>query len=62
MAGVLSDFTARITVWAAANNPFFEGPNANLLSLIPFTALVVLLLLVAREVVMAPGREREIGH
>jgi len=57
MAGVLSDFTGRITAWAAANNPFFEGPNANLLSLIPFGGLVVLLLLVSRELVMAPRRE-----
>ncbi len=55
MAGVLSDFTGRITTWAAANNPFYEGPNANLLSLVPFAGLVVLLLLVSREVLMAPG-------
>ncbi len=57
MAGVPSDLTARITAWAAAYNPFFEGPNANRLSLIPVTGLVVLLLLVAREVVMAPRRD-----
>jgi uncharacterized oligopeptide transporter (OPT) family protein len=61
MAGVLSDFTGRITNWAAANNPFFEGPNANLLSLLPFAGLVVLLLLVSREVLMAPKGSREIG-
>ncbi len=59
MAGVLSDFTGRITTWAAANNPFFEGPNANLLSLVPFAALVVLLLLVSREVLLAPRRDSE---
>jgi len=59
MAGVLSDFTGRITRWAAANNPFFEGPNANLLSLIPFAALAVLLLLVSREVLLAPRRDSE---
>ena len=60
MAGVLSDFTGRITHWAAANNPFFEGPNANLLSLIPFAGLVGLLLLVSREVLMAPKGSHEI--
>ena len=49
-----ADFTERITAWSTANNPFFEGPSANLLSLIPFAVLVVLLLLVGREVVMAP--------
>ena len=59
MAGVLADFTERITTWSAANNPFFEGPNADLLSLIPFAALVVLLLLVSREVLMAPRRDSE---
>jgi uncharacterized oligopeptide transporter (OPT) family protein len=57
MAGVLSDFTGRITTWAAANNPFYEGPNANLLSLVPFAGLVVLLLLVSREVIMTPRHE-----
>jgi hypothetical protein len=58
MAGVLSDFTGRITTWAAANNPFYEGPNANLLSLVPFAGLVVLLLLVSREIFMAPRGDR----
>jgi putative OPT family oligopeptide transporter len=56
MAGVLSDFTARVTAWSAANNPFFEGPFSNLLSLVPFAGLIVLLYLVSREVVMAPKR------
>ena len=36
MAGVLTDFTRRITDWSTAHNPFFGGPHADLLSLIPF--------------------------
>jgi putative OPT family oligopeptide transporter len=54
MAGILGDLTQRLTEWSAAHNPFFEGPNANLLSLLPFTGLVVLLYLVGREVLFAP--------
>ena len=39
---------------ARANNPFFAGPRADLLSMIPFALLVVLLYLVAREAVLRP--------
>ncbi|MDP2136620.1 MAG: oligopeptide transporter, OPT family [Candidatus Didemnitutus sp.] len=49
LAGALSDFDAAITNWSLANNPFFEGPNANLLALIPFGAICGLLYFVARE-------------
>jgi putative OPT family oligopeptide transporter len=48
-AGVTSDFDAAVTKWSAANNPFFGGANADLLSLLPFAALGVFLYLVARE-------------
>jgi putative OPT family oligopeptide transporter len=54
MAGIMGDFTQRLTEWSAANNPFFAGPSADLLSLLPFTGLIVLLYLVGREVVFAP--------
>jgi hypothetical protein len=36
MAGVMGDFTERITIWSTLNNPFFAGPRADLLSMIPF--------------------------
>ena len=49
MAGITADFTERITTWSTLNNPFFEGPRADLLSMIPFALLVVLLYLVGRE-------------
>ncbi len=54
MAGIMGDFTQRLTEWSAANNPFFEGPRADLLSLIPFAALIGLLYLVGREALFTP--------
>jgi putative OPT family oligopeptide transporter len=42
--------------WATHNNPFFEGPNSNLLGLIPLLVLTVILYLVGREVLLAPRR------
>jgi uncharacterized oligopeptide transporter (OPT) family protein len=57
MAGVLSDVTSRLTDWSSANNPFFGGAYADLLSLVPFAALVLFLGLVAHERVMAKRPE-----
>jgi uncharacterized oligopeptide transporter (OPT) family protein len=53
MAGVTADFTDRLTRWSTTNNPFFAGPNADLLAMIPFALLTVFLYLVAREAVLA---------
>ncbi|HEX4859432.1 MAG TPA: oligopeptide transporter, OPT family [Usitatibacteraceae bacterium] len=49
MAGVLTDFDRAIGEWAASSNPFFEGPHADLLSLIPYAILIVLLLRAGRK-------------
>jgi putative OPT family oligopeptide transporter len=54
MAGLLGDFTQRFTEWSGANNPFFEGPYANALALLPFAGLIALLYLVGREKLFAP--------
>ena len=54
MAGVTADFNDRITKWSTAANPLFEGPNADVLSLIPFALLILLLYFVARELILAP--------
>ncbi len=54
MAGMMGDFTERITTWSTRNNPFFAGPRADLLSMIPFVLLVGLLFLVGREAVLRP--------
>jgi putative OPT family oligopeptide transporter len=48
-AGVLTDFDTMMTKWAEAANPFFAGASSDLLSLIPYAALMVLLYWVARE-------------
>jgi len=42
--------------WAKVNNPFFDGPSADLLALIPLAALTVLLYAVGREWWLAPPR------
>ena len=56
LAGVLGDFDAAVTKWSVANNPFFDGPNADLLSLIPFAAILVYLYLVARKDAPVPQK------
>jgi putative OPT family oligopeptide transporter len=48
-AGVLTDFDSTMAAWAEASNPFFAGPNANLLTLIPYGLIIALLYWVARE-------------
>ena len=57
MAGVpqMEGFNASIGEWAKGN-PFAEGPMADLLSLIPFAAIVLMLYLTGREKVLAPKR------
>lgn len=48
-AGVLTDFDKAANDWSMANNPFFEGGNADLLSLLPYLLLIVLLYWTGRE-------------
>jgi hypothetical protein len=52
MQGVLTRTTQGIEHWSKANNPFYEGPAANMLSLIPFILLAFLLYAVGREWVL----------
>ncbi|HYL99576.1 MAG TPA: OPT/YSL family transporter, partial [Blastocatellia bacterium] len=52
MAGVLTNTNQKITDWAIAKNPFFNGPNSDLLSLIPFAVLVILLYLTGRGAIL----------
>ena len=47
---------AALFAWSSAHNPFFNGPNADLLSLLPFAGLVVVLYLVGREKMLLPKR------
>jgi hypothetical protein len=55
MAGQLSDVDASLTRWAQAHNPFFAGPSADLLAMLPFLALTVILWLVGREKLLSGG-------
>jgi putative OPT family oligopeptide transporter len=48
LAGVLDEFDAAVAKWSAANNPFFDGPWADALSLAPYAVICVFLFLVAR--------------
>jgi putative OPT family oligopeptide transporter len=48
-AGVLTDFDSTMAKWAEASNPLFAGASADVLSLIPYAAIVALLYWVARE-------------
>ncbi len=43
--------------WATHHNPFFEGPNSDMLGMIPFLLLTILLYLVGRELVLKPRAE-----
>jgi hypothetical protein len=58
MQGVLTNKSARIEAWATANNPFFHGPYADVLALIPFAILTGLLLLVGYGKVLASRPSR----
>jgi uncharacterized oligopeptide transporter (OPT) family protein len=53
LAGVLGDLDAALQRWSTANNPFYSGPWADVLPLLPFAALALLLWLVGRGSLMA---------
>ena len=52
MVGVLDKQDAALTEWATKSNPFFNGPNSDLLSCLPFAALCALLFLAARGIIL----------
>ena len=56
LAGVLDRFDARLEEISKAVNPFYNGPHADALSMLPFLAMVLLLFLVAREHVLSARR------
>ena len=49
----LVNFNKSIEHWATESNPLFGGPNADLLSMIPFLILMLLLYLVGREMILS---------
>ncbi|MFZ6773675.1 OPT family oligopeptide transporter [Undibacterium sp. SXout7W] len=48
-AGILTDFDKKIGSWATLNNPFFEGANADGLSLLPYAIIIALLYWIGKE-------------
>lgn len=48
-AAIFTNFDHAVSAWMTAHNPFFEGPWADLLALIPFTGICLLLLFTARR-------------
>jgi uncharacterized oligopeptide transporter (OPT) family protein len=54
MAGLLEPVDRALTAWSSAHNPFFAGPRADVLALLPFTAIVALLLATGLQRVLAP--------
>jgi putative OPT family oligopeptide transporter len=57
-AGLWKERSDLIEGWSRGHNPFFNGPWADLLSMIPFVVLMVILYLVGREKLLAPKRTR----
>ncbi len=47
--GGLGSVDAKISNWAEASNPFYAGPNADWLALLPFVALVAYLYIVGKR-------------
>ena len=54
---MLASADTKLGEWAA-KNPFSEGPNSDLLALLPFLILIVILYLAGREVILATARKR----
>lgn len=48
-SGIMTNFDQYLTDWATKNNPFFEGANADLLTMLPYAVIVLLLYWVGRE-------------
>jgi hypothetical protein len=56
-AGVWKERSDLVEHWSRTNNPFFNGPWADVLSMVPFAILMIILYLVGREVILAPRRK-----
>ena len=56
LAGALEKTDNALLHWAETVNPFYGGPHADQLSVLPFAVLTVLLLLVGREKLLGGGR------
>jgi uncharacterized oligopeptide transporter (OPT) family protein len=59
MAGVLSGMDKRLTDWASAHNPFFDGARSDLLAMIPFAIITGLLYFVGRELLLGSSSKKK---
>ncbi|MFA5057250.1 MAG: oligopeptide transporter, OPT family [Opitutaceae bacterium] len=59
LAGALDRADAALAAWSTAYNPFYGGPHADALALIPFVLLTGFLYLVAREKLLAARRQQQ---
>ena len=59
LAGVLEPVDTALSNWASLHNPFFSGPRADALSLLPFLALVAFLYLVGRRKLLHSNSRHE---
>jgi|GEM_PF-4521 len=59
MQGVLTERTKGIEEWSKAHNPLYEGPYADVLTLIPFLLLTLLLYMVGREMILSSKQSKE---
>ena len=57
--GALGNVDSAVTNWAGAHNPFFAGPHADWLALLPFALLTAFLYFVGREVLLA-GKKQDV--
>jgi putative OPT family oligopeptide transporter len=48
-AGVMTHFDEHLTEWSTLHNPFFDGPNSDYLTMLPYAVIVLLLYWVGRE-------------
>jgi len=53
MAEVLTKVDTRLNNWSTAHNPFYAGPSADWLALIPFAVLIVILYMAGREMILS---------
>ena len=61
LAGFLEPVDKRFNLWAENHNPFFAGPSADLLSLLPFLVLCLILYRVGLAGVKQSGRPAGLG-
>src|SRR5262249_55206698 len=53
MAEVMTKVDTRLNNWSTAHNPFYAGPSADWLALIPFAVLIVILYMAGREMILS---------